>query len=54
MADFTGTFKGLMKGLNGKIIHHTNKKFHIDFVPLSTGRAEKYWKRGYSMTWWEF
>ncbi len=31
VADFTGTFKGPMKGPDGKIIQPTNKKFHGEF-----------------------
>ena len=40
VADFTGTFKGLMKGLDGKIIQPTNKKFHLEFCTVAT------WKDG--------
>jgi hypothetical protein len=40
VADFTGTFKGPMKGLDGKIIPPTNKKFHIEFCTVAT------WKDG--------
>jgi len=29
VADFTGTFQGPMKGLDGKTIQPTNKKFHF-------------------------
>lgn len=28
VTDFTGTFKGPMKGLDGKMVQPTNKKFH--------------------------
>jgi len=40
VADFTGTFKGPMKGFDGKIIQPTNKKFHIEFCTVAT------WKDG--------
>jgi ketosteroid isomerase-like protein len=40
VADFTGTFKGPMKGLNGQMIHPTNKKFHIEFCTVA------HWKNG--------
>jgi predicted ester cyclase len=36
VADFTGTFKGPMKGLDGKMIQPTNKKFHIDFCTVAS------------------
>jgi hypothetical protein len=35
VADFTGTFKGPMKGLNGQMIQPTNKKFHIEFCTIA-------------------
>jgi ketosteroid isomerase-like protein len=40
VADFTGTFKGAMKGLDGKMIQPTNKKFHLDFCTVA------HWKDG--------
>ena len=36
VADFTGTFKGPMKGLDGKTIQPTNKKFHIEFCTVAS------------------
>ncbi|MEO9320891.1 MAG: ester cyclase [Nitrososphaera sp.] len=40
IADFTGTFKGPMKGADGKTIPPTNKKFHLEFCTVAT------WKDG--------
>lgn len=40
VADFTGTFKGPMKGLDGKKIQPSNKKFHIEFCTVAS------WKDG--------
>ena len=40
VADFTGTFKGPMKGLNGKTIPPTNKRFHLEFCTIAT------WNKG--------
>jgi ketosteroid isomerase-like protein len=40
VADFTGTFKGPMKGLDGKMIQPTNKKFHLEFCTVA------HWKDG--------
>ena len=40
VADFTGTFKGEMKGLDGKIIQPTSKKFHLEFCTVA------HWKEG--------
>lgn len=40
VADFTGTFKGPMKGADGKMIQPTNKKFHIEFCTVA------HWKDG--------
>ena len=40
VADFTGTFKGAMKGLDGKMIQPTNKKFHLEFCTVA------HWKDG--------
>jgi SnoaL-like polyketide cyclase len=48
VADFTGTFKGAMKGLDGKIIQPTNKKFQ-SFALLQVGRMAKLPKRDYFM-----
>jgi predicted ester cyclase len=38
VADFTGTFKGPMKGPDGKMIQPTNKKFQLEFCTVA------YWK----------
>jgi predicted ester cyclase len=40
VANFTGTFKGPMKGLDGKTIEPTNKKFQIEFCTVA------HWKNG--------
>lgn len=40
VADFTGTFKGEMKGLKGQMIQPTNKKFYIEFCTVA------HWKDG--------
>jgi hypothetical protein len=40
VADFTGTFKGSMKGLDGQMIQPTNKKFQTEFCTVAT------WKDG--------
>jgi predicted ester cyclase len=40
VADFTGTFKGAMKGLDGKTIQPTNKRFHLEFCTVA------HWKNG--------
>ena len=40
VADFTGTFKGAMKGLDGKMIQPTNKKFRLEFCTVA------HWKDG--------
>lgn len=40
VADFTGTFEGSMKGLDGKMIQPTNKKFHLEFCTVA------HWKNG--------
>ena len=39
-ADFTGTFKGPMKGIDGKMVQPTNKKFHLEFCTVA------HWKGG--------
>lgn len=41
VADFTGTFKGAMKGLDGKMIQHTNKKFHLEFCTVAYWQDRK-------------
>ncbi len=41
VADFTGTFKGLMKGLDGKTVQPTGKKFHIEFCTVAHWKNEK-------------
>jgi len=41
VADFTGTFKGPMKGLDGKIVQPTGKKFHIEFCTVAHWKNEK-------------
>jgi SnoaL-like polyketide cyclase len=35
VADFSGTFKGPMKGLDGKMIQPNNKKLHLEFCTLA-------------------
>jgi ketosteroid isomerase-like protein len=40
VADFTGTFKGQMKGFDGQMIQPTNKKFQIEFCTVA------HWKDG--------
>jgi ketosteroid isomerase-like protein len=40
VADFTGTFKGPMKGVDGKTVQPTNKKFHLEFCTVA------HWKDG--------
>ncbi|MFL6418471.1 MAG: ester cyclase [Nitrososphaeraceae archaeon] len=40
VAIFTGTFKGTMMGLDGKIIQPTNKEFRIKFCTVA------HWKNG--------
>jgi predicted ester cyclase len=41
VADFTGTFKGPMKGLDGEMIQPTNKKFHIEFCTVAHWKNRK-------------
>jgi predicted ester cyclase len=41
VADFTGTFKGPMKGLDGKMIQPTNKRFHLEFCTAAHWKNEK-------------
>jgi len=41
LADFTGTFKGAMKGLDGKMIQPTNKKFHLEFCTVAYWQDRK-------------
>ena len=40
VADFTDTFKGPMKGLDGKMIQPTNNKFHLEFCTVA------HWQNG--------
>src|ERR1044071_9917191 len=40
VANFSDTFKGPMKGLDGKMIQPTNKKFHLEFYTVA------HWKDG--------
>lgn len=40
VANFTGTFKGPMKGFDGKTIEPTNKKFQLEFCTVA------HWKNG--------
>ena len=40
IANFTGTHKGLMKGLDGQMVPASNKKFEIDFCTVA------HWKDG--------
>jgi predicted ester cyclase len=41
VADYTGTFKGPMKGLDGKMIQPTNKRFHLEFCTVAHWKNEK-------------
>lgn len=41
VADFTGTFKGAMKDLDGKMIQPTNKKFHLEFCTVAYWQDRK-------------
>jgi predicted ester cyclase len=41
VADFAGTFKGAMKGLDGKMIQPTNKKFHLEFCTVAYWQDRK-------------
>jgi len=41
VADFTGTFKGTMKGLDGQLISPTNKSFKTEFCTVATWRDGK-------------
>ena len=41
VADFTGTFQGPMKGLDGKTIQPTNKKFHLEFCTVAHWQGGK-------------
>lgn len=41
VAEFTGTFTGEMKGLNGQVIFPTNKKFHVEFCTVATWKDDK-------------
>jgi hypothetical protein len=40
VANFTGIFKGPVKGIDGKMIQPSNKKFHLEFCTVAT------WKDG--------
>ena len=47
-----GTFKGPMKGLDGKKIQPTNKKFQEEFCDrCDMEKWKDYQRRGYSMIW---
>ena len=35
VAEFTGTFTGMMTGPDGKVIPPTGKKFKVDFLPVA-------------------
>jgi hypothetical protein len=54
---YIGTFKGPMKGLDGKIIPPTNKKFHREFCTVAHWKMKRLTRREtYThscMTWWE-
>ena len=52
VADFTGTFKGAMKGLDGKMIQPTNKEFYLEFCTVAHWKNKKLLKRGCSMIKW--
>lgn len=41
IAVFTGTHKGPMMGLDGKMISPTNKKFKVDFCTVAHWKNEK-------------
>jgi len=41
VANFTGTFKGPMKGFDGKTIEPTNKKFQIEFCTVAHWKNEE-------------
>jgi predicted ester cyclase len=41
VANFTGTIKGRMKGLDGKIIEPTNKRFQIEFCTVAHWKNEE-------------
>jgi hypothetical protein len=49
VADFTGTFKGPIKGLTGKSFSLLTGNSKQSFVPLRHGKMERLQKRGYSM-----
>jgi len=41
VANFSGTFKGPMKGLDGKTIEPTNKRFQIEFCTVAHWKNEE-------------
>ena len=41
VAEFTGTHKGLMKGLDGNMIVATNKTFKVDFCTVALWKNRK-------------
>jgi predicted ester cyclase len=41
VADFTGTFKGPMKGLDGNMIQPNNKRFHLEFCTVAQWKNAK-------------
>jgi predicted ester cyclase len=53
VADFTGTFKGPMKGLDGKMIQPTNRKFHLEFCTIAHWKNGKILEERLFMTRWE-
>jgi ketosteroid isomerase-like protein len=53
VADFTGTLKGPMKDLDGKMIEPTNKTFHLEFCTVAHWKNGKILEEDCSMTKWE-
>ena len=43
VADFTGTFKGLMKGVDGKMVQPTNSKFHLKSCTVAHWMDSRRW-----------
>jgi predicted ester cyclase len=41
VADFTGTFKGAMRGLEGQMIQPTNKSFKTEFCTVANWKDDK-------------
>lgn len=41
VAEFTGTHKGPMMGLDGKMMQPTGKSFKIDFCTVRTGKMDE-------------